>query len=607
MLAPSAAETVSADSPAAEVPRPAPVTPPASDVQPGLRVPTVELRGEQTADRDDVHADAQRMDIPAVVAHLMRARGVVDPDVQARMLNPRLAELRRPDAMAGFGAALDRIEYALATGETIGVFGDYDVDGCTTAAILSTYLEALGATVVVRVAHREHGYGLTLTDAKLLAEAGVGLVLTGDCGTSDVEALSWLQQRGIGRVVIDHHQVPERMPPADALINPHQDGCGFPFKGLCSAGVAFYLCAALRSRLANKRASVPDPRGWLDLVALATVCDMMPLHEENRILVAHGLRVLSRRHRPGIRALLSRAKVDPSVPIDETHLGFKLGPRLNAPGRLGSAMPSLSLLRARTDAEAAPIAQQIESINTQRKQHTEKTVVEAMALLAADRKLEQRAALTVYHHGWQAGVVGIAASGLTEQYGKPAMVIAVDREAGIARGSVRTFGKIDVRAALVECSDLLLRFGGHPQAAGVTVAPDKLDALTEAFDEAVARQGGHTGAGADIEVVDANVPLRRVDAGLVAAMRGLGPYGVGFSPPRFLAEDVRVDSAKVVGGRHVAMRLAQGDARLDCIAFGQGAHLPRPGDALSVVYIPFVDRFRGEDRLRLQVERFWRV
>ena len=430
-------------------------------------------------------------------------------------------------------------------------------------------------------------------------------MLTGDCGTSDVQALSWLAERGIGRIVIDHHQVPEQMPPADALINPHQSGCGFPFKGLCSAGVAFYLCAALRSRLASKRATVPDPRAWLDLVALATVCDMMPLHEENRILVAHGLRLLGHRLRPGIRALLSRAKVDPKVPIDETHLGFKLGPRLNAPGRLGSAMPSLSLLRARTDAEAAPIAQQIEAINTQRKQHTERTVVEAMALLAADPKLEQRAALTVYHHGWMPGVVGIAAAGLTEQYRRPAMVIAVDRAAGIARGSIRTVGSIDVRAALAECSDLLLRFGGHRQAAGVTVALDKLDALTEAFDEAVARQGIALAAG-DVEVVDARVPLRRIDAGLVAAMRGLGPYGVGFSPPRFVAEDVHVDSAKIVGGRHVAMRLAQGGARLDSIAFGQGAHLPSPGETLSAVYIPFVDRFRGEDRLRLQVERFWR-
>lgn len=569
--------------------------------------PQLQLRGQRDGVLDSaaVEADAQRLGVPGIVAHLLHARGVTEADTQAAMLQPRLASLRRPDGMAGFSAALDRIEHALDHGETIGVFGDYDVDGVTTAAILSTYLEALGATVVVKVAERSRGYGFTVADASDFADAGAGLVLTGDCGTSDIEALAWLQARGIGRVVIDHHQVPEQMPPADALINPHQQGCDFPFKGLCSAGVAFYLCAALRSRLAPKREQVPDPRAWLDLVALATVCDMMPLCDENRVLVTHGLRVAAQRRRPGMRALLTRAGVDTKEPLDETHFGFKLGPRLNAPGRLGPAMPALSLLRARTDAEAAPLAEQIESFNSQRKQHTERTIVEAIALLTADPKLDQRAALVVDHHAWLPGVVGIAAAGLVERYGRPAMVLAVDRRTGEARGSVRSIGGIDVRAALVECSELLVRYGGHPQAAGVTLMADRVAEFSEAFDAAVARQAGRGTAMADAEVVDAVLSLGQIDTGLVDAIRRLGPYGVGFAPPRFAARGVRVESAKVVGGRHLSMRLSQDDVRMDTIAFGQGGQRPKPGSTIDVVFAPFIDRFRGEERLRLQIERFW--
>ncbi|MEM6992895.1 MAG: single-stranded-DNA-specific exonuclease RecJ [Myxococcota bacterium] len=572
--------------------------------------PELQVRGG-ALDPAQIRETAERLGVPGIVAQLMVARGVVAPEVQAGMLRPRLSTLRRPDAMAGFSAALDRIEAALTSGETIGVFGDYDVDGVTTAAILSTYLEALGATVVVKVAHRGQGYGFTVTDAAAFAEAGVGLVLTGDCGTSDIEALRWLADRGIGRIVIDHHQVPEQMPPADALINPHQQGCAFPFKGLCSAGVAFYLCAALRSRLAGKREQVPDPRAWLDLVALATVCDMMPLHEENRVLVAHGLRVAGHRLRPGVKALLQRAGVDADEPLDESHFGFKLGPRLNAPGRLGSAMPALSLLRARTDAEAAPLAQQIEGLNAQRKEHTQRTIVEAMAILAADPKLPHRAGLVVHHHGWLPGVVGIAAAGLVERYGRPALVLAVDRKSGEARGSVRSIGGIDVRAALLQSNrptptgDLLLRCGGHPQAAGVTLRAEHLAELTEAFDAAVAEQGAAQPEHLDAEVVDAHVPLEAVTPALVGAMRRLGPYGQGFAPPRLYAEDVVVDSAKIVGARHVALRLRQGETRIEAIAFGQGQHKPAAGATIGLIYVPFIDRFRGEERLRLQVERIW--
>ncbi len=554
-----------------------------------------------------VAAQATTHDVPRVVTHLMWARGVRETSEQAQVLDPRLSSLRRPDAMAGFEPALDALIWALQNDKRIGIFGDYDVDGVTTATILATYLEALGASVVVRVAHRDRGYGFGIGDAEAFAEAGTQLVLTGDCGTSDIPALSWLAERDIPCVVIDHHQVPESMPPARALINPHQPGCEFPFKGLCSAGVAFYLCAALRTRLASQRRTVPDPRAWLDLVALATVCDMMPLVDENRVLVHHGLRVMAGRRRPGLAALLSAAGVGAGEALDEGHLGFKLGPRLNAPGRLGPADPSLELLRARSAAEAEPLAQRVETLNATRKRHSERTAAEAMAILAADPQAESRAALVVAHDGWLSGIVGIAAARLAEHYKRPALVLAIDTARGVARGSVRGWGGVDVRGALAECGDLLDRFGGHREAAGATVPVANIDALREAFAAAVASQVRDAAAHDDIEVVDAHLPLGRIDLGLLQGIRRLGPYGIGFALPRFSVLSAEVVRARVLKERHVSVTLRDETGERDGIAFGQAFHDLAPGDRIACIFEPKVDRFRGEERVRLGIERLWRV
>ena len=265
-------------------------------------VPAVRMRREGSM--PDLDRVAAAIGVPALTAYLVWSRGTDDEALMRRMLAPSLKQLRPPTEMAGFEAALDLLQQAKTEGWRVGIFGDYDVDGVTTATILSGYLEAIGIEVVVRVAHRERGYGFGVADAQALHQSGAKLVLCGDTGTSDIEALGWLREHGVRSVVIDHHQVPEVAPPTDALINPHQEGCGFPFKGLCSAGVAFYLCAGLRTRLSkttNER--MPDPRALLDLVALATVCDMMPLADENRVLVASGLRHLQQRGRPGVAAL----------------------------------------------------------------------------------------------------------------------------------------------------------------------------------------------------------------------------------------------------------------------------------------------------------------
>ncbi|TPV92308.1 MAG: single-stranded-DNA-specific exonuclease RecJ, partial [Myxococcales bacterium FL481] len=444
--------------------------------------PSLARRGRADLADADCQGLAEELREPRRCVELLVSRGVTTPADMRRCLAPRLADLRPPADMAGFAQAVELTSHAIDRQARFGVFGDYDVDGVTTASILSIALESFGASVVASVARRDEGYGLTLAAARRFHEAGVSTLLVGDCGTSDHEALAWLAARGVTTVVIDHHQVPHELPPATALINPHRRDCRFAFKGLCSGGVAFYLAAALRTSMRRRGRGVSfEPRAVLDLAALATVCDMVPLQAENRVIVRHGLEQMRRQLRPGIAAMLARSKVRPGPSIDEEHLSFQLGPRINAAGRLGSAMPAFELLRSRAAVEASPLADRIESLNARRRELQRGVELEAQAQLETDPARLALAGLVVAERDWPAGVVGIVAASLTERYQRPAVVIAIDEAGGVARGSARSWGPIDVRQALADSASHLTRFGGHPAAAGVTLRPDQIPAFAEAF------------------------------------------------------------------------------------------------------------------------------
>ena len=579
--------------------------------EPGDAVaPRLAVRGAELQQSSRVREHAQRLGVGEHAVRILLGRGVETVEDQERFLRPRLADLRPPTGMAGFEAAIELLREAWRGHWRVGVFGDYDDDGVTTTTILTTYLEAMGIEVVARVATREGGYGFSRAEAETLREAGVRIVLTGDCGTSDHDALAWLASHGIPTIVIDHHQVPETMPPAAALLNPHQLGCDFPFKGLCSAGVAFYLCASLRSAVARDTGvALPDPRAWLDLVALGTVCDMVPLVAENRILVRHGLQVVGQRRRPGVRALLEYAGVGMDETIDEGHLGFRLGPRLNAPGRLGPAEPSLSLLRASSVAEARAMAERVEGFNSHRRERQDSIVREALALLSADPRTEARHGLVVGHERWLHGIVGIAAAGIVARYRRPALVLAFDSARGEARGSVRTHGEVDVLAALRANAPLLRRFGGHRAAAGLTMDLAQVPALVEGFDAAVGRQLGGRNPG-DVAVLhDGALEFAAVDEPMIASLEGLGPYGVGFAPPRYLCESATIERVRVLKERHLGLVLRQGGLVFEAIAFGQAEQHPglAPGARLACLYLPARSSWRGRVRIQLQIESLWLV
>ncbi len=554
---------------------------------------------------------ARELERPVVVVELLVGRGIEDLDRQQRFLDPRLRDLRSPLGMAGFEASIDLLLTARAKRWRVGMFGDYDVDGVTTTTILTTFLECLGIEVIATVATRAGGYGFGPKPAQALVDAGAQLVLTGDCGTSDHEALGWLRSRGVPTVVIDHHQVPESMPPASALLNPHQAGCEFPFKGLCSAGVGFYLAGGLRSAIAKRepssRANLPDPRAWLDLVALGTVCDMMPLVDENRILVRQGLELINQRRRPGVRELLNRAGVEHDRELDEGTLGFQLGPRINAPGRIASAEPALALLRAHSQAEAEPLAAKVDMFNSQRRALQDRIVDEALEILAADPRTPARSGLVVAKLDWAPGIVGIAAAGIVERYQRPTLVIGVDPASGEARGSARSYGHVDVRAALAVCSPLLRRYGGHRAAAGVSLDPANLDALTEAFDRACAEQLGDEAGRDPIDEHDGERSLADLDLDMVSAIESLGPYGIGFPAPRYLCVAAEVVSARIIKQRHLALMLRQGRAHVEAIAWRQADLAVARGDMVGCLFTPTRRRFNGRERTQMVIERLWQT
>ena len=543
-----------------------------------------------------VGALATALKIRPLTARILLGRGIAETAHAERFLAPRLADLRPPEGMADLDKALARLGAALAAGETMGVFGDYDVDGVTTAAVLATTLRAFGGQVVARCASRDAGYGLGVDDVARFAADGCRVLVTGDCGTSDHEALRHARSVGIDVIVIDHHQLPEGESQAYALINPRRGDDSFPFKGLASCGVAFYLAAALRSRLRD-RAGAFDPRELLDLVALGTIADVVPLVDENRILVTHGLRALTARKRPAIAALSAIAELE-DKPIGAHEVGFRLAPRLNAAGRLGEAQLALDLLLAPDAATATRLAAELEDRNAERQRIQEIVWTEA---LAAAAEHEHAAAIVVGAEGWHPGVVGIIAARLVDKYARPAVVVGF--RAGDGRGSARTVPGFDLFAAMSRASEHLVRFGGHAAAAGMSVTPAGLDGFRRQFEVAIREQAA--GRAAPPTRVDAVVDLGELDVSFAEELGRLAPFGAANAEPVFAVQDLTTQATRRVGQGHLQLTLANASfgAIAEAIAFGMADRDPGTGASVDLLATAELDTFRGTRRARLKVRQ----
>jgi single-stranded-DNA-specific exonuclease len=514
---------------------------------------------------------SQRFGVPEIVGRVMAARGIDLDDVES-FLSPTLRDLMPdPSSLQDMDKAAARIADAIEAGEGIAVFGDYDVDGATSTALLKRFFRALGVEVPVHIPDRmTEGYGPNAPALLELQRKGAQLILTVDCGMTAYAPLQEARDAGIDIIVVDHHAAEPELPPAVAVVNPNRLDDESGLGHLCAAGVAFLVCVALLRELRNRgwleKAGVraPDLRNWLDLVALGTVCDVVPLRGLNRAFVTQGLKVMRHRSNIGMTSLADIAGVNETP--SAYHLGYVLGPRVNAGGRVGESYLGTTLLSGESPLEAQDIARKLDEYNRERKAIED--IVLDQAISAVEGKSKVGSMVLVGGDDWHPGVIGIVASRLKDRYHVPSLVMGlVD---GVYKGSARSVRGIDLGAAIIAArqAGLLINGGGHGMAAGFTLDPEKLDAFEAFLEERFARIIAENDIRPTI-TVDGALHAKGATIELIDALEKLGPFGAGNAEPRFVFVDCRAVKADVVGADHVRCILtgANGQGRLKAIAF----------------------------------------
>jgi single-stranded-DNA-specific exonuclease len=514
----------------------------------------------QRPDDATVAKIVEALKVPQALGALVVMRGYDTPEKAKEFLRPSLDSLHDPFLMKDMDVAVELVLETIARGETILVHGDYDVDGQCATTLLTRTLRAGGADAIPFVPHRvRDGYDFGPAGIRAAEEAGATLVITCDCGITAGEAVDDARARGINVIVTDHHIVGE-LPNANAVLNPKRPDCEYPFKDLCGTGVAFKLAEALIPRL-----DLPENFRFhlLDLAALATVADIVSLRGENRVVVRHGLKLLAKSNWPGVRALVRSAGITGDS-VSAGQVGFQIGPRLNAAGRVGEAMDGVRLLMTDDDAEAASRAAQLEVMNSQRQELDQKALEEAIQMVEEEFDLGQEFGLVLAAEGWHAGVIGIVASRIVERYHRPAVLISVDGEVG--KGSCRSIPGFDLHAALGKCADLLEKFGGHKMAAGLTVDKGQLGALRERFNSVVREELGVEDL-IPTRRVDLLVSLNEVDDDLENLLSYVEPCGIGNPKPVLAVEQAAARNVRELKGKHLKMSVDDGKGRIEAIGF----------------------------------------
>ena len=518
---------------------------------------------EPAPDPGRVAALARDLGVPPVFAGILLSRGLGDVEAAKRFLRPTRADLHDPSLLPDIGPAVDRLAGAVRRGETVLVHGDYDADGQCSAAVATRILRLAGGRAVPFLPHRlRDGYDLSSAGVAAAREAGASVILALDCGTTAVEAVAEARAAGMDVIVVDHHLPGPGAPAALAMVNPRRPDSRYPFADLCAAGLTFKLALALAPALGLAEGA---PWHLLDLVALATVADLVPLAGENRVLVRLGLKLIGASRWPGLAALITTAGLG-TEPVGAGQLGFALAPRLNAAGRVGDAGDGLKLLLTDDTAEAYALAAQLERQNTERQALDQRTLAEALADLGGAFDPARDAGVVLARDSWHPGVVGIVASRVVERIGRPAILVAFDGDLG--KGSGRSVSRCDLHRALAGCAPLLEKWGGHRMAAGVTLRRERLAEFREAFNRECAAQVPPRELGPS-QRVDAVVGVRDLTRELERALRWLEPTGMGNPGPVFGLEGLRLEGApRAMGDKHVRLVVADRGGRLRVVGFG---------------------------------------
>jgi single-stranded-DNA-specific exonuclease len=542
-----------------------------------------------------------KQDIHPILAQVLHRRGFTTVEAVQDFL--RLYEADdNPFRMKGMVEAVYRLRMAIRHKEPVAVYGDFDADGVTSTTLLTEALSQLGANVRPYIPDRvDEGYGLNSPALKNLSDDGIRVVVSVDCGIRSIEEVEEARRHGLDMIITDHHSVGQEIPPAVAVINPKQPGCPYPEKMLAGVGVTYKIVQALfmeAQRRGYRASSDWRPEDWLDLVAIGTVADIVPLRGENRVLVTNGLKALNKPRRPGLRALYGEARIRPGQ-VNTTTIGFMIGPRINAAGRLRTAMLAYNLLTATDEKQGAKLAEQLNNINRERQEKTFEMQGWAESLFPGEP--DDEPLLFAADPRFEQGIVGLVASRLTDQHYRPSVVVQVGQ--GESHGSCRSIPEFHITEALDQCSDLLERYGGHAAAAGFTVKNNNIEELSDRLWNIAAEELGEQELIPTLGI-DAELTLGQANRELVAALDLLEPTGEANPLPVFLTRGLAVTEPTTIGaeGRHLKMTLSDGDSTVEAIAYRWGDAIGDLPDRLDVAYHLEVNEWNGQQRLQFNIQ-----
>ncbi len=548
----------------------------------------------------EVNSLSQSLRIPEIITKMLLRRGITDADAARRFFRPSLDLLYDPFIMRDMHQAVERLRRAVLSDEKILIYGDYDVDGITSVSFLYLILRELGANVDYYIPDRQlEGYGLSPQGIEAAKERGTGLIITVDCGITGHAEIELARSLGMDVLVSDHHEPGPTLPNALAVLDPKRNDCPYPFRELAGVGVTYKLCQGLLLRMKYDLSILEN---YLELVAIGTAADIVPLVDENRIFVKAGLDRLNESENLGIKALFQVAGLS-GKDISTGHIVFILAPRINAVGRMGDAERAVKLLSTSDPAEALEIANVLEQENRHRKNVDEETFRQALVLAEQKFQDERTRALILYQRGWHSGVIGIVASRVVERFYRPTVLISIEN--GVGKGSARSIEGFDLHDALKSCEDLLIGFGGHKYAAGLSIEENNIPAFCERFEAvAAARLDGEQLI--PKLAIEAELHLQEIDETFIKLLRMFAPYGPQNMRPVFMSRNLQVvGNPVIVGGNHLKFKVREGNAVFEAIGFGMGAHLPRTQQTergLDLTYLLEENEYMGRKMIQLRLK-----
>ncbi len=554
-------------------------------------------------DREDyVHTLEKDLNIPEQIAKLLAIRGIENYDDAKQFFRPGIEQLHDPFLMKDMEEGACRLCSAIRNCERVVVYGDYDVDGTTATSIVYTFLKSFGLDVHYYIPHRfKEGYGINPDGIKYAADIGANLIVSVDCGITAVKEAEYIKELGMDLIICDHHNCGDKIPNAVAVLDPKRPDCNYPFNGLSGAGVGFKLIQGAIQKLGLSKSLAYQ---YLDLVAISIASDIVPIVDENRILMREGLTMINSNPRMGIKALLKLIKVKPGT-VTTSSIVFSIGPRINAAGRMGDATAAVELMIAEDETSAARSASELESINVRRRSTDTRTTEEAMAMLENDYKIDEISSMVLHHPEWHLGVIGIVASRLVDAHYRPAIMLSTVE--GKIKGSARSIKGFNIYEALKQCDDLLEQFGGHEFAAGLTMNESNLDEFRKRIDKIAFNDLSENDFKPEL-TVDDYLDLNSVDNKFWKLLTQFEPFGPGNHRPIFVSKDICIEGVpSIVGNGHLKMRIHQNNSDVfDVIGFNMHEFIPLlrncDKDKIDVAYVLEENHWNGRRTIQMRLK-----